>query len=1101
MPVKARHRSDLPSAQLSTLGELALHNSHGAVTPLPRRALVLLAYVSRARAPIPRAMLATLLWGDRPDARARHSLRQTLLQLRQCLGDALQMDADRISLAEQAVITDVERFETELRAGRTAQALALWQGEFLAGTDDIESDSLQVWVSAERARLGQLLLAAAARWVDDAHATGASEAAVERTLQWVQLQPEHPAPHRALIHALQRCSRYDEAGAHLSGLIARARVEEDERQLEEWQALASSIPREAPTTDREPLVAGAVALFTPLFVGRAAPYARLRALLEDGPHDAGAVALITGDDGVGKTRLVAEVLSSHARDMTVLHACAAGTLAYAALREALRALPSVVGLSGVPDWALAELSRLVPSLRERWPHLPAFSTEDGAAAEALVRTLADVACEKPVVVWVDDIDALDAASRDILLAAALRRPPNVVWLICGPHTLDLADAVHIRLAPLGAEDVAAMIASMAPFEDADRADIAREVQAACGGNPLLVVQTLAALAEANLIRIDERGCWVMSDGALESMPRTLHDVLTRRLQELSAEAKQLLAVAAATDLFTADELASLAGIDRDNALRILDELVRRRFIEQQPGAAGSFRWASAPVRRMSAAILPPAAGRGRSRRRRRIQVAVAALVLVVATSAGWLLYRSQEVPEASVGVLPFVQVGVGDTAFFAEGLTDEVINTLSRAPGLRVAARSSSYALRETKLAFPELGRRLGARYLVEGSVRRDGERLRIAVQLIDAATGYQRWSDNFESDANDMFAAQATVAQAVMAELGSQVRTGSASAPPNVLPTSRETYLAYLRGRYYWNRRRAETLKLAVASYEEAIRRDSLFSPAWSALAGVYVLQPWASRVSPHEAQPRALALAERAIALDPSNGEGYAVRGLARMLYRHEWQASETDLQRAIGLEPGNIGGRTWLAMNLMFRGQSRAAIDVARRAVVLDPLSPTPRGILSNAYYFDGDYARALAVADSALAIEDRGGAREAAGLALIGLGRYEDAIEHFTRSGGPGRPPRRPGYLAYALARAGRTVEAKQVLDSLIAQAASGAAVADQIALTYTATGDVDAAVRWLNVAYEGREPGLLDLSANPMWSPLRNHAGFRALISRMGLPAT
>jgi len=320
------------------------------------------------------------------------------------------------------------------------------------------------------------------------------------------------------------------------------------------------------------------------------------------------------------------------------------------------------------------------------------------------------------------------------------------------------------------------------------------------------------------------------------------------------------------------------------------------------------------------------------------------------------------------------------------------------------------------------------------------------------------------------------------------------------VLPTSRAAYLAYLRGRYYWNRRRAETLKLAVAAYEEAIQRDSLFSPAWSALAGVYVLQPWAGRVTPHIAQPRALALSARAITLDPSNGEGYAVRGLARMLYRHEWQDSETDLRRAIALDPGNIGARNWLAMNLMFRGRSREAIDVARRAVVLDPLSPTTRAILADAYFFHGDHARALAVADSALAVEDRGGAREAAGRALIGLGRYEDAVEQFTRSGGPGRPARRPGYLGYALARAGRTAEAKQVLDSLIEQAASGAAVADQIALIYTAIGDADAAVQWLNVAYQAREPGLLELAVNPMWAPLRQHTGFRAVIALMSLPA-
>lgn len=1099
MPVKASSRSDLLPARLTTLGGLVLRDSLGAVTPLPRRALVLLAYVVRASGPVPRALLATLLWGDRPDARARHSLRQTLLLLRHSFGDALQMDSDRISLAEATVIADVERFETELRAGRTAQALSLWHGEFLAGTDGIESESYQVWVSGERARLGQLLTAAAARWVEEALATGSSDAAVERAQQWVQLLPEHPEPHRALIQSFQRSSRYDEADAHLSGLIARARLEGDELQLEEWQALASAIPRARRSTGREPLIAGAVALFTPVFVGRSAPYARLRALLEDHTRDDGAVALITGDEGIGKTRLVSEVLAAHARDMTVLHACSAGTLAYSALREALRALPGVVGLSGVPDWALAELSRLVPSLRERWPHLPASSAEDGAAAEALVRTLTDVACEDRVVVWVDDVDALDAASRDILLAAAMRRPPGVTWLICGSRTPALVDAVQIRLAPLGADDVAAMIGSMAPFNDADRAVVTQELHAACGGNPLFVVQTLAALAEASLIRIDEYGCWVISEDALESMPRTLHDVLARRLEALSPAARQLLAVAASTDLFTTDELASTAGIDRDGALHVLDELVRRRFIEQHPGASGGFRWASAPVRRMSAAMLSATRRRRLPRGRRHIQVVVAALVLVVASSGVWLLDRALEAPEASVAVLPFVQVGVGDTAFFAEGLTDEVINALSHATGLRVAARSSSYSLRDAKLASPELGRRLGVRYLVEGSVRRDGDRLRIAVQLIDAPTGYQRWSDNFESDADDIFAAQATVAQAVMSALGSRVRTGSASAPPAILPTTNEAYIAYLRGRYFWNRRRPETLELAVAAYEEAIRSDSLFSPAWSGLAGVYVLQPWASRVSPHIAQPRALALSERAIALDPSNGEAYAVRGLARMLYRHEWRLSETDLQRAIALDPGNISARNWLAMNLMFRGEWREAIDVAHRAVVLDPLSPTTRVILANTYFFGGDYEQALAIADSALALEDRGGARESAGLALIGLGRFEDAVEQFTRSGGPGRPARRPGYLAYALARAGRTIEAKQVLDSLIEQASRGAAVAEQIALIHAALGDADAAVRWLDLAYEGREPGLLDLAVNPMWSPLQNHAGLRDLISRMGLP--
>jgi serine/threonine-protein kinase len=290
----------------------------------------------------------------------------------------------------------------------------------------------------------------------------------------------------------------------------------------------------------------------------------------------------------------------------------------------------------------------------------------------------------------------------------------------------------------------------------------------------------------------------------------------------------------------------------------------------------------------------------------------------------------------SVAVLPFASVGADpETDYFADGLTDEVINLLGNIPGLNVVSRSSVYQFKGRMADARELGRLLNAGHLVEGSVRRDGRRLRVAAQLVEAGNGYQSWGQTFERDWHQIFAIQTEIATAIASKLRRHV--AGAAAPRSVLYTENlEAYSALLKGRFYWNKRTAAGFESAMEAYRQAIALDPSYAPAWAGLADCYSMLGFLNASSPVEARVQAREAAERALALDDHLAAAHIAIGQQLAIYEWDWEGAIAALHRALELEPNSGDAHYGLSKALASLGRVDEALPHMFRAHQLDPLS---------------------------------------------------------------------------------------------------------------------------------------------------------------------
>ena len=455
----------------------------------------------------------------------------------------------------------------------------------------------------------------------------------------------------------------------------------------------------------------------------------------------------------------------------------------------------------------------------------------------------------------------------------------------------------------------------------------------------------------------------------------------------------------------------------------------------------------------------------------------------------------------SIAVLPFVNMSSDkENEYFSDGMTEELINALANIDGLRVAARTSTFALKGTNPSIRRVGEELNVGAVLEGSVRREGDRLRISAQLINVADGYHLWSHVYDRELKNIFALEEELARSIAQALKPKlVQTGSG---PLVKPTT--TNLAahdlYLKGRYFWNKRTVEALTKALGYFQQAIEQDPGYALAYVGLADSTVLLPEYGSGSVAEALPKAKQPALKALELDGTLAEAHDVLGIIND-HNYEWSAAEHEYRRAIELKPEYPTAHHRYSLLLIATGRVEQARAEAEQARQLDPTSPVINSQLTVALVAAREYDRAVEQAKKTLEL-DPGfpSARYWLARAYVGLGRYPEAVAELEKlRTSLTLRARNYGTLGYAYAMSGRRADALRLLAELDEYSKRGHISASAWALIYMGLGDKEQAFAWLDKAYAERDWQLRELKAHSMFDSLRSDPRFTRLLRKMQLP--
>ncbi|MFO1351050.1 MAG: tetratricopeptide repeat protein [Gammaproteobacteria bacterium] len=480
------------------------------------------------------------------------------------------------------------------------------------------------------------------------------------------------------------------------------------------------------------------------------------------------------------------------------------------------------------------------------------------------------------------------------------------------------------------------------------------------------------------------------------------------------------------------------------------------------------------------------------------------LALVCAASLAWLLYsQSHSSPKIrSLAVLPLENLS-GDASqdYFADGMTDALITDLGQISALRVISRTSAMAYKRIRKPLSEIARELNVEAVVEGTVLRSGERIRITAQLIQTPNEKHLWAQSYEGELQDTLALQNRVARAIAEQIQVTLNPLEEAALTKSKTVDPEAYEDYLKGRYFWNKRTGEDLKKAIDYFDRAIDTDPDFARAYSGLADSYaLLGDWEYGIlSPQEAFPRAKAAATKALALDDNLSEAHTSLAFIQDLYDWSWASAEKEYQRARALNPGYATAHHWYAWHLMVTGRTGEGIAELKKAESLDPLSLIISADLADALCIAHFYDESVQQSQKTIELDPHFAvAHYQLGQALEQQHKDAEAIAEFRKaielSGGN---TTFESNLANAYAVSGRKEEAMTIVKDLESRQGQNAATDANIALIYVGLGDNDRAMIWLNKAQQARfNPSIL---LRPVFDSLRSDPRFQDLLHRIGLP--
>jgi adenylate cyclase len=451
-------------------------------------------------------------------------------------------------------------------------------------------------------------------------------------------------------------------------------------------------------------------------------------------------------------------------------------------------------------------------------------------------------------------------------------------------------------------------------------------------------------------------------------------------------------------------------------------------------------------------------------------------------------------PKYRMAVLPLENISPDfKDAYFADGLTEELISTLSRIRTLSVIARTSAMQYRGTQKSIGQVGRELNVRTILEGSVRKSGRRLRISVRLVDTAREVDLWSENYDRELRDVFAIQQEIAERVGRALKLRFRRGEERELARGSTTQLDAYNLYLQGRFQWNLRTEASLRHAISLFEHAIEKDPTFGLAFSGIADAYAQLGWLEFAAPTETFPKARAAAERALEIDDRLAEAHASLGFVRFLYERDWPAAEKEFERAVSLNPGLPTAHQFYADYLKAMGRLPEAIDQMERAVELDPLSMAINTGFGHVLYLSRDYDAAIAQYRKSLEIDPSfAPAHLWFGRPYLQKGLFVEAISELEKavdlSGGS-----TISLAVLAHAYAGKEPEARRILADLLERARHRYLPSYWIALIFTGLGDADQAMTWLERACEERSSWVVWINVEPRFDGLRSNPRFLSLL--------
>jgi TolB-like protein/Flp pilus assembly protein TadD len=453
---------------------------------------------------------------------------------------------------------------------------------------------------------------------------------------------------------------------------------------------------------------------------------------------------------------------------------------------------------------------------------------------------------------------------------------------------------------------------------------------------------------------------------------------------------------------------------------------------------------------------------------------------------------------ASIAVLPFADLSPGgDQAYFSEGLSEELINNLARVPGLKVAARSSAFQFKGKNADVRDVGRKLGVGNVLEGSVRRDGNHVRITAALTKVDDGFQLWSQTYDRKVNDIFAVQDEIARAATEAL--QLKLLADNGQPiasNLRSVNPDAYQAYLQATYFSGRGQTkEDLDKALAYADTAIKLDEKYAPAWALRSSVQNMMAEVALTDVTEGFRKARADAERAIALDPGLASAYRALATTQIYDDWDWDAADTSLSKAAALEPGSA--EVFVIRSFLSRvmGKLDQAIKIYGQAVPLDPLRTTTYLNLGDLLYVASRHDEAQAALRKALDLNPQSAyAHLNLGKILIAQGKPQQALAEFEMERAEWGQLTGKALAYHAL---GRGRDSNAALEGLIAKHQTGAAY--QVAQVYAFRGESDNSFAWLQRAYNQRDAGLPEIKTDPLLKNLRNDQRYPQFLKKMHLP--
>jgi len=486
------------------------------------------------------------------------------------------------------------------------------------------------------------------------------------------------------------------------------------------------------------------------------------------------------------------------------------------------------------------------------------------------------------------------------------------------------------------------------------------------------------------------------------------------------------------------------------------------------------------------------------------KMAVFVPLALIVFFTGWKLHSRYYAATVihSLAVLPLESLSNDASQdYFADGMTDELISDLGQLSALRVISRTSVMGYKHAHKPLPQIARELNVDAIVEGTVLRSGDRVRITAQLIDATADKHLWSQSYEGELKDTLALQNQVARAIADQIRIKLNPQEQAALKIARVVNPEAYESYLKGRYFWNKRTPDSLKVALAYFNQAIDEDPNYAQAYSGLADTYaLLGDWQYAVmTSKEAFPRAKAAAIKALELDSTLSEAH--NSLAFCFDAFDWdlESAGKEFQRSIELNPGYATAHHWYAWHLSLLGRFDEALEEMRKAKNLDPLSLIINADLAEllviAHFYDESIiqSRATIAMDPnfALAHNQLAQAYLQKHMNVEAIAELQKAVE---LSGGS---PTCVANLARAYAASGKTSEAVKLLGDLKNHSNRGYSDASEVAVVYAALGDKDQAMQWLETGYQERfNPGVL---LRPGFDPLRSDPRFQDLLRRIGFP--